>query len=83
MTWDAYSASGEAQRGTQQRRPVARTVRLAWQNRSGPRKSPKGMIGSMDRLALGIERAPKARYTAADCLRCPNKSRIWERSDDI
>ena len=80
LTWDACSASAEAQRGTQQRRSAARTVRLAWQERSGPRRSPKGMIQSTHTLAQGIDKAPKDPYTPAIWLRCPNKSRMWERS---
>ena len=61
---------------------AARTVRLAWQKRSGPRKSPKGMIQSTNTLAQRIDKAPKDRYPPDMWLRCPNKSRIWERSTD-
>ena len=40
------------------------------------------MIQSRNRLTQGIDKAPMDRYTPAIWLRCPNKSRIWERSND-
>ena len=37
------------------------------------------MIESTNTLAQGIDTARKYRYTPAIWLRCPNKSRMWER----